>query len=266
MKSSRRAAVAVARLLVVYVGVVALAAWVVAGRALGASDVPFEKMSMADRLNNAPDATVVHLGPVTTTLGAARAAHRAREASLSQAAGLGLAAQGKLTTVLAGAALTVGGAKTTTVGGTPTPKPTLKPSVESPSDYASVPADMKAFCKAAAASACAYLPPNQQLWFSSGRGVLIDYDGLVTQSQCTQEGGTWIPGSAPYCTYNYPVWVIVHFTPAANYQFTQSAHCANMFTPTVDDHGAIEITVKGSGLGVATANDATCIVMVTPGA
>jgi hypothetical protein len=248
-------------------------------------------MSMADRLNNAPDATVVHLGPVTTTLGAARAAHRAREASLSQAAGLGLAAQGKLTTVLAGAALTVGGAKTTTVGGTPTPKPTLagaaltvggaktttvggtptpkptlKPSVESPSDYASVPADMKAFCKAAAASACAYLPPNQQLWFSSGRGVLIDYDGLVTQSQCTQEGGTWIPGSAPYCTYNYPVWVIVHFTPAANYQFTQSAHCANMFTPTVDDHGAIEITVKGSGLGVATANDATCIVMVTPGA
>ncbi|HTV72947.1 MAG TPA: hypothetical protein VME66_04490 [Candidatus Acidoferrales bacterium] len=54
--------------------------------------------------------------------------------------------------------------------------------VEPASQYASAPADMKAYCSAAQASACAYLPPQQlvQMW----QGAILDLDGLLAESQC----------------------------------------------------------------------------------
>jgi hypothetical protein len=262
MKSSRKTVLAAASLFVVCAGAIALAGSGIASRALGATaDVPFEKLSLDDRLKNAPDSTVVHLGARTTTLGAMRAAHAAREAGLSQAGALGLAAQGKMTTVVGVTTVTVGAAQAVNVGGTPPPKPVVEPQ----SDYASTPADMKAFCKAAAASACLYLPPDQQ-FFPYG-GIAYETDGLVTSSQCTQEGGTWDSGYGGFCQYNYPASVVVHFTPAPNYKFTQSAHCdKNIFSYTVDDHGAIEIIATVSSQGTNTGNDASCLVTVTPGA
>jgi hypothetical protein len=262
MKSSRRTVLAAVRLFVVCAGVAAAAAATVAGRAIGATDTPFEKMSIDDRLKNAPDSTVVHLGTGTTTLGAMRAAHAAREAALSQAGALGLAAQGKMTTVVGLTTVTVGGLRAVDVGGTPPPKPVVEPQ----SDYASAPADMKAFCKAAAASACLYFPPGNTMYTNGN--IAFEEDMLVTQSQCTQEGGGWYQGYVGfYCQYNYPAVVVVHFAPAANYKFTQSAHCdKNIFSYTVDDHGAIQITANVAGLGTTTGDDASCLVTVIPGA
>jgi hypothetical protein len=250
--------------------------------ALAATAVPFAKLSPADRLTNAPDSTPVVLGPRTVTLGQLRAAHRAREAALLRAGSLGSAMHGKLTsTIHGGVAPRVGGATTTTVGGGTThtvvnrtagainpsniqivPQPYVEPS----SQYASAPADMKAFCSAAQASACLYLPPNQQVSaFSYG---VADWDGLVTQSQCAQEGGAWgnIWGGT-YCAFNYPVSVTVHFTPAANFKLTQTANCdRSTFTYTVDTHGAIVISMTAAlPIIITTDNNPTCVVSVTPG-
>jgi hypothetical protein len=262
MKISRTSAFA-ARIFLVYVAVAVLAAFAIAGRALGATDTPLEKMSIDDRLTNAPDATVVHLGSLTTTLGALRAAHRAREAALAQADSLGSAAHGKLSSVGGPSIVGIGASRVPLgVSATAAPQPVIEPA----SQYASAPADMKAFCSAAAASACLYLPSAQEVVLI-GNSV-IEADPLVTKPQCAQEGGTWDTQFAGWCTYQYPSSVLVHFTPAANYKLTKSAHCdSSVFTYTVDDHGAILISWKTTNSQyVVLGADPTCIVTVTPGA
>jgi len=249
--------------------------------ALAATAVPFAKLSPADRLTNAPDSTVVTLGPRTVTLGQLRASHRAREASLLRAGSLGSAMHGRLTsTVRSGLSPGIQGGTTTTVqggGGTHTlvnrPGGAINPGslapqafVEPSSQYASSPADMKAFCSAARASACLYLPPGQEVTAQS-YGV-ADWDGLVTQSQCAQEGGSW--GSiwnGSFCAFNYPASVTVHFTPAANFKLTQTANCdPSTFAYKVDTHGAIQISLSFPlPVIITTDNDPTCVVSVTPG-
>jgi len=62
-----------------------------------------------------------------------------------------------------------------------------------------------------------------------------------------------------------PSDVIVHFTPAANYQLAHSAACDRTFKYTVDEHGAIEISLNVSGI-ITTDDNPTCVVTVTPGA
>jgi hypothetical protein len=250
----------------VYLAVAALAGFAVADRALGATSPSFDKMSMDDRLTNAPDATVVKIGTLTTTLGKLRAAHRAREASLSQGGALGTAAHGKLTTVVGPSAIGIAGAKAVNVSGAPSL--TLTPIVEPPSQYASAPADFKAFCSAAAASACLYLPPDQVV--TTVGTAVSDFDPLVTQSQCGQEGGSWetYASFGDTCAFKYPTAALVHFTPAASYKYSQAVHCdSSMFMVTIDEHGAIYLTSKiPYGAVMTTDDDATCIVSVTPGA
>jgi hypothetical protein len=265
MNSSCKAGPATARLLVVCVGVIALAGTATAFRAFAATAVPFEKLSMRERLNTAPDSTIVKVGPRTTTLGQLRAAHRAREATLLRAGSLGVGLRGKPIPVAGGGVRAVGVGHPG-VGNMGNPQLVPQAVVEPPSQYASAPADMKAFCSAAQASACLYLPPDQ--YVSAAQSGVADWDGLVTQSQCAQEGGGWGDmWGGTYCAFNYPGSVTVHFTPAANYKLTQSASCdRRTFAYTVDVHGAITISLTAAMWGIMTTDDnPTCVVSVTPG-
>ncbi len=71
--------------------------------------------------------------------------------------------------------------------------------------------------------------------------------------------------NAYYCSFTYPSGVLVHFTPAANYKLTKSAACDRTFNYTVDEHGAIQISLNVSGI-ITTDDNPTCVVTVTPGA
>jgi hypothetical protein len=213
--------------------------------AVTATALPIDKLSLPERLVNAPPATVVQLGERTATLAQLRVEHRAHVAAFVRAAGLGRAVASKLSGSFPVVALSV---------------------VEPPSQYASAPGDMRAFCQAAHASACLYLPPDQQV--TAEQAGVSDWDALVTQAQCAQGGGTWSGmWNSYFCAFNYPSSVIVHFTPAANYKLSKSAACDRTFTYTVDDHGAIEITLAVTLPVIMTTDDnPTCVVTVSPGA
>ncbi len=219
------------------------AALVASGASPGASadaGVPISKLSLPERLRTAPDATAVQLGTRTTTLGALRAAHRARLSGLLRARALGTFVHGKLA-----------------FG----PQPFIEP----PSQYANAPADMKAFCAAAQASACLYLPPGQEVTIES-TGV-SDWDGMVTQPQCAQQGGVWQGmWNAYFCAFTYPAAVTTHFAPAANFKVSQSAQCdTSMYAYKVDTHGAVSIWTTVAPVIMTTGPNVACVVTVTPG-
>lgn len=265
MRNRRNALPPTVRLLVLFAGVAALAWSANAPRALAATTVPLEKLSLSERLSSAPDSTPIQFGPRATTLGILRAAHRAREAALSKAASLGAGLRGKLVPIQGGAAIANTGPRLNGVNAgnlQVAPQAFIEPS----SQYASAPADMKAFCGAAQASACLYLPPNQQV--TAEQSGVADWDSLVTQTQCAQEGGTWSSiWNGTFCAFNYPASVVVHFTPAANFKLARSASCDHgTFTYDIDVHGAITITLAGAVPAIVTTDDnPTCIVSVIPG-
>lgn len=212
-----------------------------ARHALAATPVPIARLSMAERLTSAPESTTVQFGPHMATLGELRVAHRAHVAAFLRAAAMGGAARAKLASL---EALTI---------------------LEPPSQYASAPGDMRAFCTAAHASACLYLPPQQQV--TAEQTGVSDWDGLITQAQCAQGGGAWSGmWNSYFCAFEYPASVIVHFTPAANYKISQSAQCDRTFQYTVDVHGAISISLAvAMPVIMTTDNNPTCVVTVTPG-
>ena len=112
-----------------------------------------------------------------------------------------------------------------------------------------------------------YLPPGQTVQLVDG--YLIDTDPLIDASQCAQEGGQFASqygwGSA-VCSFAYPGSVVVHFTPAANYQISSSANCDKMFTYQVDTHGAIGIGLADkSGQPFTTTKSPTCLVRLMLG-
>jgi hypothetical protein len=271
-----------------------------APRAFAAEPVPIAKLSPNQRLTAAPDSTIVRIRPrLTTTLGKLRAAHRARKAAFDNASVAGIRARQELyakpmVIVRLGGTINHGAGPTPTpvtyrqhVGGpsfptphvypqksnlgnpslpTPIPAPTPVAIVESASQYASAPPDMRAFCDAAKASACAYLPAQQSGYFMNGQ--IADYDWMITQSQCAQEGGTWSLLFSWYCQFNYPPSVVVYFTPAKSYRLQQSASCDNsLWSYTVDPHGAISIQYKNPTPYSAwsATNNPTCVVRVAVG-
>ncbi len=263
MKSSQKSPLTAPRLWILLAGVVALAGSASAPRALAATAVPLAQLSLGERLSGAPDSTVVQLGPRTTTLGQLRTAHRAREAAFLKAGLAGATLRGN--PVSAG-----GGTHTVVTGRTPVGNlgnlQVAQSVIEPQSQYASAPADMKAFCNGAQASACLYLPPDQQVTAES-TGV-ADWDSLVTQAQCAQEGGAWGGiWNSYFCAFNYPASVTVHFTPAANYKLSRSANCdRSTFAYTIDVHGAITISMTAALPVIMTTDDnPTCVVSVTPG-
>jgi hypothetical protein len=247
--------------------------------ARASTPVAIEKLSTAQRLTTAPDSTAVTAGKITTTLGKLRAAHKAREAARAHAKSAGIAAHSKLL----GKPLTIVGighgfnpVHTGRATKPPIPKYVgvihgvgtfgnlATPVIEPSSQYASAPADMKAFCAAAQASACAYLPAQQYVGIFNG--VAEDFDSLISGSQCVQEGGTV---NSLYgllsCYFGYPATITVPFSPAASFQLSQAASCSSPWTYSVDPHGAIRIQLSVTGTEYATGNGATCIVRVMVG-
>jgi hypothetical protein len=243
---------------------------VAAGAALlcGASPsnaVPLARLSLQERLRTAPASTVVRLGTRTVTLGQMRAAHTAREANLEKAGVLGVNAAGALKAqkpVVLRAP--VRGNISRNLGAVLSSNAVVEP----PSQYSSTPADMKAFCSNANASACLYLPPQQQL--TPWNGAILDQDGLIDQSTCQKEGGSWglwFSWNGDVCGFNYPTSVVVHFTPSSSYKLTQTASCdKSMWSYQVDVHGAISIqAVPQYYANITTGTNPTCVVRVTLG-
>jgi hypothetical protein len=250
--------------------------------ARAAAPVAIEKLSTAQRASTASDSTAVTVTykggkKVTTTLGKLRSAHKAREAARGNAKTVGLAAHDKL----AGKPLTLVPIKTHPVYTGHSHKPFIPKYVggvshglgafghlpatmiEPSSMYGSAPGDMKAFCAAAQASACAYLPAQQTV--SVYNGVAEDFDTLISGSQCVQEGGTVNSlFGLMSCYFGYPASVTVPFTPAADYKLSQSAVCTSPWTYGVDPHGAISIQLSRSGT-FSTGDGATCIVRIKVG-
>jgi len=265
MKGCRKALRTTLRLLAVCIGI-ALAGSVNVPGVRAATALPLAKLSLAQRLSTLPDSTAIQLGTRMTTLGALRAAHQARETALARASSMGSLLHGKPIPLQVTGLHSLGSADTNAVtSGKLQVSP--QPVVEPPSQYASSPADMKAFCSAAAASACLFLPPNQQV--TTGASGVADWDSLITQTQCNGEGGTWgAIWNGSFCAFNYPASVTVHFTPAANFKLTQSANCdKSTFTYDVDTHGAITISLKNAAPAIVTTdNNPTCVVSVVPGA
>lgn len=248
-----------------------------------APPIPIEKLSRTEITSGAPAATVVAIakkggGRFTTTLGALRAAHAARELALANAGALGVAAAKRLFTKTP-VAIGVRGTNPLQTG-PPVPRQktgpivhnpgqlapaTTPPIVEPSSQYAGTPADMRAFCAAAHASACAYLPPQQQI--QNVDGALNDLDGAIIDPQCSQEGGSQSNfGGGPFCWFVYPLGVTVGFTPAPSYRLSQSADCHSPWTYNVDVHGAVVISLNANvGYIVPTGSNPTCVVRVTTG-
>ncbi|HEY5106742.1 MAG TPA: hypothetical protein VII73_08215 [Caulobacteraceae bacterium] len=262
-----------------------------AAGAAGAA-VPLAQLSLQERQDTAPASTIVQVGKLSLTLGQLRAAHAAREAALSRARFSGLQAAGALRAGLAPGArgMRAGGIAREPIWNHPAGPAAgprgMRPGgiargpvgnlaattlvVESPTQYASAPADMKAFCSSASVSACLFLPPQQQLSVWPG-GLIADFDPLIDQPQCGSEGGYWASmfGGPAECGFYYPSSVVVHFTPASNYHVASTASCASStWTYQVDDHGAIAIQILpqlSSAIDFSTGNSATCVVSVTLG-
>ena len=262
-------------------------------RPANARPVPLERLSLEQRTKTSPDSTLVEFRIKTFTLGQLRAAHQMRTASLAKARATGTLTAQNLNSQSAKAGTPAGRVDVTQPQrpkpGTPgrinvtQPQPPTfqRPVVtnngglihdltapqwvfEPASDYASAPADMKAFCAAALASACLYLPPQQEI--VNYNGSALDVDALIDQSQCTSEGGSWVNSfDGPLCHFLYPQSVTVRFTPPSNFQVSSTAQCdQSVFTYQVDTHGAVAISIKQSGT-FTTGSSPWCVVKVKLG-
>jgi len=133
-------------------------------------------------------------------------------------------------------------------------------------------ADFWAFCKAAAATACLYLPGGKL--YSDGPYNYLDFDPLITdQHTCTLEGGQPNFGATKQmlgCSYYYPTQYNLTFNPgrptAQGYPVTHSADCPSRFVNyTVDPRGAVSLNVVSTSY-IPTwgplASLKTCVVRV----
>jgi hypothetical protein len=140
--------------------------------------------------------------------------------------------------------------------------------IEPASDYATAPADMRAFCTGVAASACLYVPAAQIL--SIYNNVILDVDAFIDQGQCAKEGGSW--GNYGYgwgsggdeCGFSYPPSVDVHFTPSSSFQLASNVKCdTSLWKPTVDKDGAVAIQLATTSTNITSGNNPTCVIDVT---
>jgi hypothetical protein len=250
--------------------------------------VPLQKLSLEERATTSPDSTVVKFRNRTYKLGDLRAAHKTRTTSSANAHASGLNTAKNLSNqkpnlVEPKVGLLPPGGRVS-LNPQPTPVPFRRVGVnpgiigtglmdmqnwvyEPASDYASTPPDMKAFCAAAGGSACLYLPPQQQISIFSGS--VLDYDSLISQSQCGSKGGSWTSAGWGFysCLFVYPMSVTVTFTPPSNYQVSSTAECdQSLFNYQVDTHGAVAISIKQPGtLNFTTGTSPWCVVKVKIG-
>jgi len=216
----------------------------------------------ATELTTLPDATLVKIKTGrTVTLGVLRSEHKLRLQRFADAAKLGARLQQTLSK----------SDKKARKGG----PGTLVPMNYSLKDFQSsvqFPADFWAFCKAAAVTACLYLPGGKL--YSAGPYNYLDFDPLITdQHLCTSQGGeTNLTATKQMlgCSYYYPSQYTLTFDPgrptAQGYPVTHSANCPSRFVNyTVDPHGAVSLNVVSTSDALAwgpLASLKTCVVRV----
>ena len=219
-----------------------------------------------------PNATKIELKPgLTVSLGTLRAQHRNRIARFANAAKLGTQAHEALERADSPHS------KHTTSHG---PKLTLLPMASSDSN--AVPwtgvsgshwaPDYAAFCKAAKASICLYVPQSSYGLGSTlaPKGVAFtDIDMLITDKGiCSEDGGTLYSksGVALGCLFFYPnsfnVQYFVGNPPSAT---TNTKGCeSHSFSAVIDPHGGAEVGLKqtyfGYPWGGSAAKTETCTI------
>ena len=235
-----------------------------------------ESLSAAERAS-LPDATLVTISKIgrTVSLGTLRAEHKRRMKRFANAARLGkrtsllLAQQG-------GAANMASQFKKKKKGANSGSLLAMVFSLKNFNDRTlgkftsgpypgPFPADFLAFCKAAVATGCLYLPSGP---FLLNQGTWVwDIDNFITdQNICAAEGGNPEGGG---CAYYYPTAYSLTFNPgqptAQGYPVTSSATCPSPFTNTVDPRGAVSLDVVPStntGYRFALTSVKTCVVRV----
>jgi hypothetical protein len=209
-----------------------------------------ESLSAAERAS-LPNATLVTISKTgrTVSLGVLRSEHKLRLQRFANAAMLGKRAS--LLLAHGGGAPNIGSKfekkKKRVSSGTLVPMnfslqnfsaPGMGPFPPGP-----FPADFLAFCKAAAVTACLYLPSGFKMVYQGA--YVWDMDDLITdQTMCTSEGGRPEGGG---CAYYYPTEYNLEFNPgpptAQGYNVTSSATCPSPFENTVDPRGAVSLDV-----------------------
>ena len=208
---------------------------------------PIEKLTALERAQ-LPDSTRVEFGKRVTTLGALRAAHLRIEKhmrAIPEAQARGEAIAVKLGRLL----------------------PPGKALVEPESAYKQGAADMKAFCKAAKATICLYIPRD------SGDFVYDNWpppwsayvsDPMITDpSVCAAWNGLFQQGA---CIYRYMTTYTAQFKTAPGKPFSSRTEGCGSFNVATDQHGAasaqwIPEQGEGADAGPGYPPD-TCLVYV----
>ena len=234
--------------------------------AAGAPAMPIEEITPAQRAS-LPDATLVRLafGRVAS-LGVLRSEHQARMARFAKAA------SANVTLNRESAPPTPDNKKKPLPRGK---QVTMDPIKQGPADY-------RAFCNAAHASACLYFPPRATLYPPDGGpgeppNSLVDFDALIDEPKaCESEGGyeRYANGKALSCVYSYPGLYSSNFNPGPpppgdqiGGNVTWTKQCSSSIALTIDPHGAIRMAVRKAetqkGLGFKTGQDgSSCVVSV----
>jgi hypothetical protein len=239
----------------------------------GAAPVPIAQLSVSAR-TTLPDATMIELKPgLNVSLGTLRAQHRNRMARFAAATQLGNQAYAVAMSA------DESKAKRTTHHG---PKLTLLPIASATWNavpWTGVPGshwapDYTAFCKAAKASICLYVPQASYALgatLAPAGGAFTDIDMLITDKGiCSDEGGTLYSkgGVVLGCLFFYPNGFNVQYfagnPPSAT---ANTKACSSKgFTKVIDPHGGAAITLSqlylGYPWGGSSAKTVTCAISI----
>jgi hypothetical protein len=192
-----------------------------------------------------PAATKVVFQGHTVTLGVLRAQHAALVKRFANASALGRRAG-------ASANRALGGARKAALTG-------YTIVVESASQYATAPQDMKAFCGAAKATVCLYYPAWSTLYHSGTSASELD-PFITDPSLCSADGGTSNPTG---CQFLYPLEYTAQFNPGTAGPFRHRANCApNWLSPVYDPHGAAVVKATPWMTETIGPAPAVCVVRV----
>ena len=212
----------------------------------------------------------------TVSLGTLRAEHRARLDRFASAAALGRMVAGTLTPQPGSSQQPTSPLIKPTRSGTENQNISANRSVmpsqisafatlvpfQPPNAKGTIPKDYLAFCKAANASACIYLPANANLtnppldlpltWW------LMDFDYLMTDNNvCRNLGGDPTLGG---CAFYYPINHTINFIPTG--QLSSTLSCKPPSTHVLDPKGAAKVQYYFNAGTLNLGAPLTCVMQV----
>jgi hypothetical protein len=211
----------------------------------------------------------------TVSLGTLRAEHRARVDRFAKAAALGRMVAGTLTPQAAGSQQPASPPIKPPRSGTENQNISANRSVmpaqisalavmvpfQPPLAHGTIPNDYVAFCKAANASACVYLPANAGLTDTldlPSTWWLMDFDYLMTDNDiCKGNGGYPTLGG---CGFFYPANHTINFIPTG--QLTSTLSCKPPITHVLDPKGAANVRYYFGGGTLNLGAPLTCVMQV----